>query len=168
MSAYKRFEDLPVWQETARLYHSVLDFLMVPGLAVSPGFRDQLDRAGLSVSNNIAEAYERMSTKELINFLGIARGLRRRSAFHDPSDSSRKSMKANVEYINIIEKFAESCGKQIGGWIRSFEQSPIQGKRYGSTNNSEALSKKDHRERMKTRFFNLRFAICDFLAARGP
>jgi four helix bundle protein len=137
-------------------------------LAVSPGFRDQLDRAGLSVSNNIAEAYERMSTKELINFLGIARGSADEVRSMIRVIVQRKSMKANVEYINIIEKFAESCGKQIGEWIRSFEQSPIQGKRYGSTNNSEALSKKDHRERMKTRFFNLRFAICDFLAARGP
>jgi hypothetical protein len=44
MAAYKRFEDLPVWQEAARLYHSVLDFLMVPGLPVSVGFRAQLDR----------------------------------------------------------------------------------------------------------------------------
>jgi 23S rRNA-intervening sequence protein len=120
------------------------------------------------VSNNIAEAYERMSTKELINFLGIARGSADEVRSMIRVIVQRKSMKANVEYINIIEKFAESCGKQIGGWIRSFEQSPIQGKRYGSTNNSEALSKKDHRERMKTRFFNLRFAICDFLAARGP
>ncbi|MEW6160429.1 MAG: four helix bundle protein [Verrucomicrobiota bacterium] len=40
----------------------------------SRGFRDQLDRAGLSVSNNIAEGFERGTTNELLAFLYIARG----------------------------------------------------------------------------------------------
>jgi four helix bundle protein len=36
--------------------------------------RDQIERAALSVANNIAEGFERGTTQELITFLYIARG----------------------------------------------------------------------------------------------
>ena len=65
MAKYERFEDLPVWQEAVRLYNAVLDLLEMPGVPLSPGFRNQLDRAALSVSNNIAEGFERSTTAEL-------------------------------------------------------------------------------------------------------
>jgi len=56
MAKYTKFEELPVWQEAARLYNRVLDLLEEPGVPLTPGFRNQLDRAALSVSNNIAGA----------------------------------------------------------------------------------------------------------------
>ena len=55
MAKYQKFEDLPVWREAARLYNRVLDLLEEPSLPLTPGFRNQLDRAALSVSNNVAE-----------------------------------------------------------------------------------------------------------------
>ena len=62
MSKYQRFEDLPVWQEAARLYNTVLDLLEEPNLPLTPGFRNQLDRSALSISNNVAEGFERSTT----------------------------------------------------------------------------------------------------------
>src|SRR5205807_9474551 len=74
MAKYQQFEDLPVWQEAARLYNAVLDLLEEPGVPLTPGFRNQLDRASLSVSNNVAEGFERVTTNELLAFLAISRG----------------------------------------------------------------------------------------------
>src|SRR5438552_1992289 len=71
---YQRFEDLPVWQKAADLYEAAEDLLDHSALNASRGFRDQLDRAALSVSNNIAEGFERGTTRELLQFIYIARG----------------------------------------------------------------------------------------------
>ena len=56
---YKRFEDLPVWQEAAGLARTMYEFTALDSFRRHPGLRDQLERAALSVSNNIAEGFER-------------------------------------------------------------------------------------------------------------
>ena len=74
MPKSQKFEDLPVGQEAARLYNRVLDLLEAPHIPLTPSFCNQLDRVALSVSNNIAESFERVTTSELNAFLAIARG----------------------------------------------------------------------------------------------
>ena len=69
MPKYEKFEDLPAWQEGARLYNAVLDILETPNPPFTAGFRNQLDRAAISVSNNIAEGFERTTTAELLNLI---------------------------------------------------------------------------------------------------
>jgi four helix bundle protein len=71
---FQRFEDLPVWQKAAELYDLTEQLLEAEAFKASRGFRDQLDRAALSVSNNIAEGFERGTTSELLQFIYIARG----------------------------------------------------------------------------------------------
>src|SRR5262252_1494164 len=71
---YENFEDTPAWREAAHLYELVEDLLENSTFRASSGFRDQLDRAALSVSNNIAEGFERGTTNELLQFIYIARG----------------------------------------------------------------------------------------------
>lgn len=56
---YERFEDLPVWRCAAELYDQIDGFLDTAPPRLRPSFRDQLERAALSVSNNIAEGFER-------------------------------------------------------------------------------------------------------------
>ena len=65
------FEELDVWKRGSQLcvtlYRELAD-------SRHWGFRDQLTRAALSVSSNIAEGYERNSRKEYVQFLRIAKG----------------------------------------------------------------------------------------------
>lgn len=67
----KRFEDLDVWKRSARLS---ADLYKALSTCKDYGFRDQITRSGLSVPSNIAEGFERLSTKESIQFLGYAKG----------------------------------------------------------------------------------------------
>ena len=71
---YKRFEALPVWQDAAELVRAIYEFTLLEPFRRYGSLRDQLERAALSVSNNIAEGFERGTTNELLAFLYIARG----------------------------------------------------------------------------------------------
>jgi four helix bundle protein len=71
---YQRFEDLLVWPEAARLYGLIDDFLIEAAPSVPRSYRDPSHRAVLSISNTIAEGFERGTTKDLINYIYIARG----------------------------------------------------------------------------------------------
>ena len=67
----RTFEDLLVWQkaitntiEIYKRFHLVSDF----------GFKNQIQRASISISNNIAEGFERGSDRDFRRFLFIAQG----------------------------------------------------------------------------------------------
>jgi four helix bundle protein len=127
---YQRFEDLPVWQEAARLFELADDFLEHAPRRLRPSFRDQLDRAVLSVSNNIAEGFERGTTNELLQFIYIARG----SAGEVRSMLlllARRPWLAGFEsQIAGLRTLAESCSRQLRAWADSLQNSKIPGQRY--------------------------------------
>jgi four helix bundle protein len=131
---YERFEDLPVWQKAADLYEQTEDLLENEAFKVSRGFRDQLDRAALSVSNNIAEGFERGTTNELLQFIYIARGSAGevRSMLCLKERHARKAnWPANLKSeISNLKSLAESCSRQLRGWADSLQNSDIKGQRH--------------------------------------
>jgi len=75
---YNRFEELPVWQAAIELAVLIFDLTSRPVFRRYYGLKDQLERAGVSISNNIAEGYERGTTQETLTFLYISKGFVRR------------------------------------------------------------------------------------------
>ena len=71
---YERFDDLPVWEAAIRLGREVYSLTEDPAFKSRYSLRDQMERAAVSVSNNIAEGFERGTNPELLTFLYIARG----------------------------------------------------------------------------------------------
>jgi four helix bundle protein len=126
---YKRFEDLPVWQEAVELSRLIYEFTALDVFRSHPGLRDQLERATLSISNNIAEGFERGTTNELLAFLYIARG----------SAGEVRSMMRVLEgwklfshcrsQISDFINRGEKISKQLYGWIESLKNSEISGQR---------------------------------------
>ena len=138
---YSSFEELPVWKaaiefalETFKLTERA-DFR---GLGDTKG---QLERAALSVSNNIAEGFERGTTNELITFLYIAKGScgESRSILRlcerVPKFSNFKS-----EISNLINR-ATNVSKQLNGWIESLKNSEIKGVRYLTDKDRKRIEK---------------------------
>src|SRR5262245_22106404 len=130
MSKYQRFEDLPVWQEAARLYNAVLDLLEGPNVPLTAGFRNQLDRSALSISNNVAEGFERSTTNELLTFIAIARGSSGEVRSMTAVVKDRPKLKRYVAALNRIRTLAESCARQLTGWEGALDKLPFEGRRH--------------------------------------
>jgi four helix bundle protein len=71
---YERFEQLPVWDAGIDLATSIYALTEKPAFRRRYSLRDQIERAAVSISNNIAEGFERGTNQELLTFLYIARG----------------------------------------------------------------------------------------------
>lgn len=65
------FEDIIAWQKAKLLTVSVYEHFHGHK---DYGFKDQIQRASVSIMNNIAEGFERKGDKEFKHFLFIAKG----------------------------------------------------------------------------------------------
>jgi len=155
MATYKRFEELPVWQEAIRLADGIYDFTETQRQRMSYSLRDQIERASLSVSNNIAEGFERGTTNELIAFLYISRGsagevrsmlcfLERRKGFAD--------LKSQISNLKSI---AERCSRQLRAWTDQLQNSEIQGPRYLNERTRKNYRIRKEQETAEREFLNV-------------
>jgi four helix bundle protein len=74
MAVYNNFEDLPVWKEAIVLAVQIYKITKEEKFKRDYGLSEQIRRAAVSVSSNIAEGFERSSRKEFIRSLYIAKG----------------------------------------------------------------------------------------------
>lgn len=127
---YERFEDLPVWQAAIELAVRIYALTANAEFKGRASLRDQIERAAVSVSNNIAEGFERGTTPELLTFLYIARG----------SAGETRSMLCLLERLPMfsnlkpaianLKPLAENISRQLRGWADSLQNSEIKGQRY--------------------------------------
>ena len=127
---YNRFEEPPAWKSAIGLA------IQIHGMTAKVPFRgrfslrDQIERAAVSVSNNIAKGFERGTTQELLTFLYIARG----------SAGEVRSMLCLLEglpgfsdlkfEISDLKSLAEGISRQLRAWAYSLQSSKITGQRY--------------------------------------
>jgi len=110
----EKFEDIISWQKSKKLtmeiykkFNNLSDF----------AFRDQIERASVSVMNNIAEGFERKSHKDFEKFLFIAKG----------SCGEVRSLLSLALELNYIDKIeyeklyfdATEVSKLLSGLIKS-------------------------------------------------
>lgn len=127
---YRRFEDLPVWNAAIDLAVEIYALTDSIHFRRRRSLKDQIERAAVSVSNNIAEGFERGTNNELLAFLYISRGsagevrsmlclLERIPAF--------RSLNSEIE---VLKKRAESCSRQLKAWAQSLQNSNFRGERH--------------------------------------
>ncbi|MGH9455775.1 MAG: four helix bundle protein [Terriglobia bacterium] len=127
---YEQFEQLPVWKGGIGLANQVYAMTGKPAFRRHHSLRDPIERAAVSVSNNIAEGFERGTTQELLTFLYIARG----------SAGEVRSMLCLLETIadftpvqseiSNLKLTAEGISRQLRAWADALQNSDIRGQRY--------------------------------------
>ena len=127
---YKRFEDLPVWGKAIELAAAIYTLTERPEFRGHSSLCDQVERAAVSVSNNIAEGFERGTTAELLSFLYLARGsageVRSMLCLMErlPAFSNLKSQISNLKLMS------ENISRQLRAWADSLQNSDIKGQRH--------------------------------------
>ncbi|MHC4325775.1 MAG: four helix bundle protein [Planctomycetota bacterium] len=132
MATYNSFEDLPVWQRAKEL--SILVYKATAGgkLRKDYGLKDQIQRAAVSVSSNIAEGFERGSKREFIQFLYIAKGScgELRSQLYIAKDLGY----LENDYSETLINSAYNTSKQISGFIKYLKNTPFTGDKFKTNN----------------------------------
>ncbi len=109
-----RFEDAIAWQKSKVLCIEIYKtFDMIKDF----GFKDQIQRAAVSVMNNIAEGFERKSNKEFAHFLYMAKGScgELRSMLILAKELNKITNEKQKELITL----AKEVSKIISGLIKS-------------------------------------------------
>ncbi len=124
----ENFEDLAIYQKSCELAKQVYDITRKGEFKSDYRFVQQIRAAAGSVSDNIAEGFERQGNKEFINFLYIAKG----SCGEVRSQVTRAH---NVGFIddNTFSQMFVDCKKLSAGilnMINSLKRSTVTGTRY--------------------------------------
>jgi four helix bundle protein len=127
---YQRFEELPAWQAAIELGVRIFTLSATGCFQGQSGLRDQIERAAVSISSNIAEDFERGTHEELLTFLYIARG----------SAGEVQSLLVLMERIPGFEErrselvdlrsLVMDISRQLGAWIESLKNIDHKGPRY--------------------------------------
>jgi len=125
MATIKQFEDMLAWQKSRELVREVYGALKDCN---DRGFRDQIQRASVSVMSNIAEGFESGTKQEFLNYLYIAK-------------ASAGEVRAqcyiayDVGYLNIetfkhLNGLATECSKLIASFIVKLKRSDVIGSQH--------------------------------------
>lgn len=117
----KSFEDLEVYKKSFNF--TVAIFQLTEKTVINKNIIYQLERAALSIANNIAEGFELQSNKQFIKFLYIAKG-----SCGECSYLLAVANKLNQINNKVHTKFRNSAfeiSKQLSNFIKYLNNSEI-------------------------------------------
>jgi len=114
--AIKRFEDLLVWQKAQDF--SVAIYKSFSGLK-DYSFKDQISRASVSISNNIAEGFDRKTNPDFIRFLYFA--ISSNSEVRSMLYLSERLEYQNAEKVKQLVENSNEISRMLYGLIKSMK-----------------------------------------------
>lgn len=117
MEKIKKFTDLIAWQESHKLvlltYNLTLKFPRKEAFALT----DQVRRASVSVTSNIAEGFSRKTAKEKVQFYHTALGSL--SELQSQAILARDVHYMNNESFKVFDSLSINASKLINGLIKT-------------------------------------------------
>src|SRR5262245_17053708 len=128
MVSIRTFADLDAWKTARELTKLVYLLTREASLARDFVLRDQIRRASLSITANIAEGFGRSGSGEFIQFLAIAKGSACEVSSHLYVALDQGYI--NESEFNRLNELAERTMNLIGGLMKYPQQSSIRGAKY--------------------------------------
>ena len=125
MATIKQFEELAAWQKARTLTKEIYkEFKYLRDY----GFKDQIQRAAVSIMSNIAEGFERGTRQEFLNYLYIAKGSAGevRAQLYVALDAGY----LNIEKFKHLNNLAVECSRLIASFIKGLKVSKFKGLQY--------------------------------------
>ena len=134
----KDFEDLVIYQKSRELAKQIYEITKQGEFKYDTRFVQQIRAAAGSVSDNIAEGFERQGNKEFKNFLFIAKGScgELRSQLNRALDVGFINEQTHSQLYDDTKKLSIS----INHFIQSLKDSSYKGTRYYDGSDSEKQS----------------------------
>jgi len=128
MATYKRFEDLPIWQDARVFAKQVFEASKKGEFSKEYRLCSQIRASSGSIMDNIAEGFERDGNGEFKQYLYIAKG----SCGETRSQLYRAFDYGYIEE-DVFEKLkfqSEEISKSIGSFIEYLQNTEIKGLKY--------------------------------------
>ncbi len=118
----KTFEDLEVYQKA--LDFTVVIFKLTNTKAINRNIIYQLERASLSISNNISEGFELQSNKQFVKFLYIAKASC--GECRNLLTVMYRLEQIEIQTYNDLKTKSIEVSKQLANFIKYLKNSDIQ------------------------------------------
>jgi len=125
MPTVERFENLHTWREAREIVRIVYRLTAKFPPNERYGLASQVQRAAVSTMSNIAEGFERGTTKEFINFLYMAKG-------SNGEVRSQAYVALDLGYISQAEcddliRRCETLSRRLYNFIEYLKRTPFEG-----------------------------------------
>ena len=137
MATYKRFEDLPIWQDARVFAKQIFEASKKGEFSKEYRLCSQIRASSGSIMDNIAEGFERDGNGEFKQYLYIAKG---------SCGETRSQLYRAFDYgyleENVFEKLkfqSEEISKSIGSFIEYLQNTEIKGLKYKKPDKSRNL-----------------------------
>lgn len=123
-----RFEELDIWKEARELYKHVFLITSKEPFSSDFRFRDQIRASSGSVSDNIAEGFDRGGNKEFIQFLSISKG-----SCGEVRSQSYRAFDSNYirkEELDELLIRTESISRKITALVKYLKGSSLKGPKF--------------------------------------
>ena len=138
MASIKRFEDVEAWKQGRELTRRIYQITSQSKFTRDYALRDQIRRAAISITSNIAEGFDRGGNREFVQFLAIARGSASelKSQLYTALDAGYVDQKEFAELYQL----AHSVVLLIGGFIKYLQQSELSGQKFKTATQRKTLN----------------------------
>ncbi len=126
-----RFEDLEVWILARELYRYIFKLTQKEPFCKDFKLRDQIRSSSGSVSDNIAEGFERGGNREFVQFLWIAKG-----SCGETRNQSYRAFDSDyilTDALNELLKKTDEISRKTANLIKSLNTSEYKGVKFNKS-----------------------------------